>query len=42
MTKFIYNFYLFYKSDLLQIVKMQINNMLILTNDVFANNKKKL
>ena len=41
MTKFIYNFYLFYKFDLLRIMKMQINNILILTNDVFASNKKK-
>lgn len=37
----IYNLYLLYKSDLLEIIEMQAGNILILANNVFANNKEK-
>lgn len=40
MSKLIYNFYLFYKSSLLETIEMQINNKLILIDNNFVNNKK--
>lgn len=40
ITKSIYNLYVFYKSDLLKIIKIEINNTLILINNNFVNNKK--
>lgn len=39
IIKFIYNFYFFYKSDLLEIVKIETNNILI-ANNIFTNNIK--
>lgn len=41
-TKSTYNFCPFYKFDLLKIMEMQTNDMLILINIIFTNNKKKL
>lgn len=41
-TKSTYNFCSFYKSDLLKIMEMQTNDILILINIIFTNNKKKL
>lgn len=41
MTESIYDFSLFYMFDLLEIVKMQINNISILVNNDFASNKEK-
>lgn len=40
MIEFIYDLFLFYKSCLLGIVRIQTNNILI-ANDLFINNKKK-
>lgn len=41
MTKSIYNLCLFYKSSPLEIVKMQINDTLILVDNAFASNEEK-
>lgn len=42
IIEFIYNLCLFYKFDLLEIVKMQTNNILILANNNFTNNKENI
>lgn len=41
MTESIYNSYFFNKIYLLGIIKIQTNNILILTNKLFVNNQKK-
>lgn len=37
-----YNSCLFYRSDILEIVRMQTNNTLILANNIFASKKKEV
>lgn len=37
-----YNFYLFYRFDKFRIVKIQTNNKLIFTYNIFINNKNKV
>lgn len=41
MTKSTYNPYFFYISNLLRIIKIQIDNIFIIANNVFSYNKKK-
>lgn len=41
MAKSIYNTYLLYKFDVLEIVGIQINDILTLANDVYTSNIKK-
>lgn len=42
MMKLIYNSYLFYKCSSIEVVKMKIDNILILANNNFANIEEKL
>lgn len=42
MKKSTYDTCFFYKINLLNIIEMQINNILILTDNNFANKKKKI
>lgn len=42
MIKLIYNFYLFFKFKLLEIVGIQTNDTLILTNNNFASTEKEI
>lgn len=42
IIEFTYNFYLFYRFDLVKTIGMQTDNLLMLINNIFANNKEKI